>query len=162
MMWSKVEVVFRAAQAKFFLRKLMSPLVEESWEWTSAASFSSGSIFFASCLPSSTLMRQKADKERDGGSITVDAWNHSVITCSRCFLNAYFTVTRCLWTSSVHFYIFSLIYSRVTKSQSCFFHTNDTLSRSKKLNLWKMNTQTCGVHVSSSILTSDPTARYPK
>lgn len=46
-------------QAKFFLRKLMSPLVEESWEWTSAASLSSDSIFLASCLPSSTLMMQQ-------------------------------------------------------------------------------------------------------
>lgn len=34
----------------------MSPLVDESWEWTSVASLSSGSIFFASCLPSSTLL----------------------------------------------------------------------------------------------------------
>lgn len=46
-------------QAKFFLRKLMSPLVEESWEWTSAASLSSDSIFLASCLPSSTLVMQQ-------------------------------------------------------------------------------------------------------
>lgn len=46
-------------QAKFFLRKLMSPLVDESWEWTSVASLSSGSIFFASCLPSSTLITHK-------------------------------------------------------------------------------------------------------
>lgn len=34
----------------------MSPLVDESWEWTSVASLSSGSIFFASCLPNSTLL----------------------------------------------------------------------------------------------------------
>ncbi|KAG7242575.1 hypothetical protein INR49_020288 [Caranx melampygus] len=27
----------------------MSPLVEESWEWTSVVSLSSGSIFFANC-----------------------------------------------------------------------------------------------------------------
>lgn len=43
-------------QAKFFLRKLMRPLVDESWELTSAESWSSGSIFFASCFPSSTLI----------------------------------------------------------------------------------------------------------
>lgn len=42
-------------QAKFFFRKLMRPLVDESWEVTSESSFSSGSIFFASCFPSSTL-----------------------------------------------------------------------------------------------------------
>lgn len=41
-------------QAKFFFRKLMRPLVDESWEVTSESSFSSGSIFFASCFPSST------------------------------------------------------------------------------------------------------------
>lgn len=62
-MWSKVEVVGGGGggrtQAKLFLRKLMSPLVEESWEWTSAVSLSSGSIFFASCLPSSTLIKQR-------------------------------------------------------------------------------------------------------
>lgn len=52
-----------SAQAKFFLRKLISPLVEESWEWTSAVSLSSGSIFLASCLPSSTLiMRMWGEK----------------------------------------------------------------------------------------------------
>lgn len=43
------------AQAKFFLRKWMSPLVDESWEVTSELSCSSGSIFLASCFPSSTL-----------------------------------------------------------------------------------------------------------
>lgn len=36
----------------------MSPLVEESWEVTAEASRSSGSIFLASCLPSSTLGEQ--------------------------------------------------------------------------------------------------------
>lgn len=45
----------RTVQTKFFFRKLMRPLVEESWEVTSESSFSSGSIFFASCFPSSTL-----------------------------------------------------------------------------------------------------------
>lgn len=65
-LWSKVEVVRRGdpAQAKFFLRKLMSPLVEESWEWTSAASLSSGSIFLASCLPSSTLDSAEGEGEQ--------------------------------------------------------------------------------------------------
>lgn len=44
-----------AIHARFFLKKPISPLVEESWVWTSESSCSSGSIFFASCLPSSTL-----------------------------------------------------------------------------------------------------------
>lgn len=46
---------WRRVQAKFFFRKLMSPLVDESWELTSELSCSSGSIFLASCFPSSTL-----------------------------------------------------------------------------------------------------------
>lgn len=33
----------------------MSPLVDESWELTDESSCSSGSIFLASCFPSSTL-----------------------------------------------------------------------------------------------------------
>ena len=53
-------------QAKFFLRKLMSPLVEESWEVTSPAAPSSGSIFLHSCLPSSTLIGgEEGERERD-------------------------------------------------------------------------------------------------
>lgn len=56
-------------QVKFFLRKLMSPLVEESWEWTSAASLSSGSIFLASCLPSSTLMMQEWTHTEETGEV---------------------------------------------------------------------------------------------
>lgn len=43
----------------------MSPLVDESWEWTSVASLSSGSIFFASCLPSSTLLIHTKKQEGD-------------------------------------------------------------------------------------------------
>ena len=42
-------------QAKFFFRKLMRPLVDESWELIMEWSLSSDSIFFASCFPSSTL-----------------------------------------------------------------------------------------------------------
>lgn len=37
--------------------KLMSPLVEESWEVTGLLPSSSGSIFLASCFPSSTLRK---------------------------------------------------------------------------------------------------------
>lgn len=58
-------------QAKFFLRKLMRPFVDESWELTSAESWSSGSIFFASCLPSSTL-----SLERKHYHIFKWVWNH--------------------------------------------------------------------------------------
>lgn len=45
----------RRIHAKFFFRKLMSPLVDESWELMDESSCSSGSIFLASCFPSSTL-----------------------------------------------------------------------------------------------------------
>lgn len=45
----------RGGYTKFFFRKLMSPLVEESWELTAESSCSSGSIFLANCFPSSTL-----------------------------------------------------------------------------------------------------------
>ena len=40
------------------LMKLMSPLVEASWEETGFLSFISGSMAFASCLPNSTLKIQ--------------------------------------------------------------------------------------------------------
>lgn len=44
--------------AKFFFRKLMSPLVDESWELMVESSCSSSSIFLASCFPSSTLQEE--------------------------------------------------------------------------------------------------------
>ena len=39
--------------------KLISPLVDASWEDTGFLSFISGSMAFASCLPNSTLKVQK-------------------------------------------------------------------------------------------------------
>lgn len=42
--------------------KLMSPLVEESWEDTGFLSCSSGSMAFASCFPNSTLEEEKLQK----------------------------------------------------------------------------------------------------
>lgn len=57
----------RILQAWFILMKLMRPLVEESCDVTSAVSFSSASIFLASCFPSSTLAGR--DSEDCGGEV---------------------------------------------------------------------------------------------
>lgn len=64
-------------QAKFFFRKLMSPLVDESWELTSESSCSSGSIFFASCFPSSTLWAGNRKLVTSQARVAAHTWTSS-------------------------------------------------------------------------------------